>query len=215
MLLGVVTLLFVVYTLWGTRLQTAAAQAELEDDFAAQTEVQPGPVPEDRLTGLQAEWDDAIGEGGAIARIQIPKLGVDSIVVAGTGREPLRKGPGAWEHGSLPGAPGNATISGHRTTYGAEFNRVDELVPGDEIIVTTLAGETVYRVRDNEIVEPTDVAVTDQRGANELTLTTCHPKFSAAERLIVYADMVSGPFVEAEPPAAVDSGADAEVGGGI
>lgn len=218
MTLGVILLFFVVYTLWGTRLQTAQAQAELETQFSAQVEPEvltPDPDPAQLYAQLQAEWDSVSASDGPIARIQIPKIGVDSIVVAGTSREALKKGPGAFETTSLPGAPGNSAISAHRTTYGAEFNRLNELVPGDDIIVSTVAGETVYKVGGTETVLPKDIEVTYQRGANELTLTTCDPKFSAAKRLILYASMASGPFLDtAAPPAQPGARGGTSTGGG-
>ena len=84
----------------------------------------------------------------------IPKIGVDKIVVEGVGRNDLRKGPGHYPDTPMPGQPGNAAIAGHRTTYGAPFNRIDELEPGDEILVTTLQGPFTYEVTGTEIVTP-------------------------------------------------------------
>jgi len=100
----------------------------------------------------------------------------------------------------LPGQPGNAVISGHRTTYGRPFLDLDQLVDGDEIEVETALGISTYAVRDILIVQPTDVWVTDHIDGAWLTLTTCNPRFSAAERLVIQAELVDGPnleFVEA------------------
>jgi sortase A len=105
----------------------------------------------------------------------------------------------------VPGQPGNAVISGHRTTYGRPFYDLDQLVLGDRIEVETAIGISVYEVKVIEIVLPTDVYVTEPLPGAWLTLTTCHPRFSAAERLVVQAELVAGPnfdFVEtlqAEP----------------
>ena len=93
----------------------------------------------------------------------------------------------------LPGQPGNAVISGHRTTYGAPFHNLDVLEPGDRIEVETALGLHVYEVRESFVVRPTDIWVTDPKPGAWLTLTTCHPKFSARERLIISAELVEGP----------------------
>jgi sortase A len=93
----------------------------------------------------------------------------------------------------LPGQPGNAVISGHRTTYGRPFFDFDLLEPGDRIEVETSIGIHVYEVRESLIVAPTDVWVTDDKAGGWLTLTTCNPKFSARERLIISAEMIDGP----------------------
>jgi sortase A len=93
----------------------------------------------------------------------------------------------------VPGQPGNAVVSGHRTTYGAPFFDVDLLEPGDTIEVETVIGRHVYAVRESIIVAPTDVWVTDPRPGAWLTITTCTPRFSARQRLIVFAELVEGP----------------------
>jgi sortase A len=96
----------------------------------------------------------------------------------------------------LPGQPGNAVISGHRTTYGRPFFDFDLLEQGDRIQVSSSSGTHVYEVREVAIVAPTDVWVIDPRPGGWLTLTTCHPKFSARQRLVVWAEMVEGPNLD-------------------
>jgi sortase A len=123
----------------------------------------------------------------------VPKLGLDAVVFEGVTRETLTQGPGHMPNTPLPGQPGNAVISGHRTTYGRPFFDFDLLQPGDRIEVETSIGTHVYVVRENLIVAPTDVWVTDDKAGGWLTLTTCNPKFSARERLIISAEMVEGP----------------------
>lgn len=118
------------------------------------------------------------------------------MVFEGVDTETLRMGPGHMPNTPIPGQPGNAVISGHRTTYGRPFFDLDLLAVGDRIEVETAIGTHVYEVRDTEIVAPTDIWVTDPRPGGWLTLTTCNPKFSARERLIVFAEMVSGPNLE-------------------
>lgn len=86
-------------------------------------------------------------EGGEeVARIEIPSINVDKIVVEGVNVEDLRKGPGRYQRTSAPGDEGNTAVAGHRTTYGAPFHNIDNLAPGDEILVTSLLGQFTYRV---------------------------------------------------------------------
>ena len=108
-------------------------------------------------------------------------------------RQTLKSGPGHMESTALPGQPGNSVLSGHRTTHGRPFFDFDLLEIGDSIEVETAVGVHVYRIREMRIVQPTDVWVTDDRPGGWMTLTTCNPKFSARERLVVWAEMVSGP----------------------
>ena len=150
-------------------------------------------------------------DGEAIARLVIPAIDVDEIVVAGVRTDDLRKGPGHYGTTPLPGQPGNAAIAGHRTTNGAPFGRIDELAPGDEIIVETLQGRFVYRVLPGDrgmagrtpgyrIVLPTTLEVLDDHGDNRLTLTSCHPKYSSRQRIIVHAELVGEPVVRLPRP---------------
>lgn len=140
--------------------------------------------------------------GSAIARIQIPAIDVDKTVVEGVRVGDLRKGPGHYPTTPLPGQAGNAAIAGHRTTYGAPFGEIDKVLPDDEIIITTIQGEFTYRVLPQEeghghlIVAPAAVEVLDQdfsEHPNRLTLTACHPKNSARQRIIVIAELVGEP----------------------
>lgn len=141
-------------------------------------------------------------EGEAIAKIEIPEIGVDEVVVEGVRVDDLRKGPGHYRSTPLPGQAGNSAIAGHRTTYGAPFHRVDELQPGDEIIVTTVQGQFTYRVvpqaegKGHFIVAPSATEVLGQNFAeapNRITLTACHPKYSARQRIIVVGELVGEP----------------------
>lgn len=136
--------------------------------------------------------------GEAVARIEIPAIGVDQIVVEGVDPESMRRGPGHYPHTPLPGESGNAAIAGHRTTYGAPFHRLDELELGDEILVTTLRGRFRYTMIDLQVVEPDDVTMLDDHGDDRLTLTTTNPKYSVAERLVVSARLDGEPVDEQE-----------------
>ncbi len=138
-----------------------------------------------------------VKEGDVVARISIPAIDVDQIVVNGVSESDLRSGPGWMPWTSFLGEPGNAVISGHRTTYGGPFNRIDELVPGDQILIA-IEGRpnAVYEVRELLTVGPEDVWVTEQTDGARLTLTTCAPKGGATHRLIVQAELVEGDFTE-------------------
>lgn len=200
---GVIVLLFVAYQLWGTGLAEARAQDGLEDDFAAllssttttssTTSTSTTSTTGSTTTTTTPAPPPPPANGEAVARILIPKIGVDKIVVEGISRDDLKKGPGHYPGTPLPGQPGNAAIAGHRTTYGAPFNRVDELAPGDEILVTTLQGEFRYEVTGQQIVSPSDVHVVEYQGDDRLTLTACHPKYSARQRIIIFAKLLDEP----------------------
>ena len=112
----------------------------------------------------------------------------------------------------MPGQPGNAAIAGHRTTYGAPFNRLDELVAGDAILVTTSQGEFRYEVETSFVVRPDQSEVLDPTPDNRLTLTTCNPRYSAAQRLIVVAKLVTEPAPPAASTDAPESGGSLDAG---
>jgi sortase A len=129
--------------------------------------------------------------GGALDHLVIPAIGVDRYVVQGVDENDLQEGPGHYPGTALPGQPGNVAIAGHRTTFGAPFFRLNELVRGDLIYLTDLSGTTwVYSVQRQWVVAPTDVAVLDPTRADDLTLTTCTPRFLATSRLVVRAQLV-------------------------
>jgi len=216
---GVLILLFVAYQLWGTGIREAQAQNRLEDEFAevladagedgptttssssttssTTTTIEDPAAPTTTAPAETVPPVEAVPEGEPTARIVIPKIGVDKIVVEGVSLRDLKKGPGHFPETPLPGQEGNAAIAGHRTTYGAPFHRIDELVAGDEIIVETVQGEFRYIVSEQLIVAPTAVEVLEDKGDDRLTLTACHPKYSARQRIIVVA--LLAPEVEALP----------------
>ncbi len=132
--------------------------------------------------------------GAAIAHIVIPKIGVDKYIVQGVSVDDLKRAPGHYANTVFPGQIGNSGIAGHRTTYGAPFNRLDELANGDEIKITTLQGTFTYIVDGQKVVDPSDVSVLDNTPTEaRLTLTTCNPKYSAATRLIIMAKLQDKP----------------------
>jgi sortase A len=213
--IGSLTLLFVVYQLWGTGLLTERYQEDLENDFEELVEyveeVSSSPEVTSTENATQADYSDFLWrpEGEAIAQLTIPALDVSKTVVSGVGVEALRKGPGHYNGTPMPGMPGNAAIAGHRTTWGAPFGRINELEPGDEIKVQTIQGTFIYHVieqmggRGNFIVSPNRLDVLDQdfdTYPNRLTLVSCHPKLTAKNRIIVVAELVGEPAEYYPPP---------------
>ena len=198
--LGILLLLFVAFQLWGTAALEHRDQARLRHSFQIAVASQPSPstnVPSGDGTDPATVTPPSTvaapppaPSGEAVAVIKIPKIGVEQAVVEGTGVGDLRKGPGHYRNTPLPGQPGNAAIAGHRTTYGAPFNRIDELAPGDAILVTTLQGNFKYLVSEAPFpVSPRQNDVLFPKNDNRITLTTCHPKYSAEKRLIVVAKL--------------------------
>lgn len=129
-------------------------------------------------------------KGDSIARIEIAAIGVDEYVVEGTDVDSLRKGPGHYPETPLPGAPGTTAIAGHRTTYGAPFREIDQLKRGQVINIDMPDGHFVYRVEKTKIVDDQDLSVLDRVGYKRLVLSACHPLYSAAQRIIVFARQV-------------------------
>ncbi len=201
---GMLLFLFVAYELWGTGIHERRGQKDLEESFNRIRAQQLTPLP--TLPGADASTAPTttlppvdLGEG--VALIEMPSIDVSKFVVEGVDVEDLKKGPGHYPGTPLPGEKGNAAIAGHRTTYGAPFYDVNELKVGDPIFVTTAAGRFRYDVTEQLIVSPEAVEVLDDKGDDRLTLTTCNPRFSAAERLIIVARLITPP-VDAAPRAA-------------
>jgi sortase A len=203
---GVIVFLFVAYQIWGTNLAEARHQDALEKEAAElfgpldaeedPTVTDDKPQPGQPATTNPPNTTPAplpAPEGNAVAVIEIPQIGVKKTVVEGTGVSDLKRGPGHYLNTPLPGQPGNAAIAGHRTTYGAPFNRLQELDNGALINVRTKQGLFRYKVTGQKIVDPSDVSVLSPSKENRLTLTTCHPKYSAAKRLIVTAVLDTSP----------------------
>jgi len=205
--LGIVAYQLVVTDLINDRVQSEARQV-LDNDLANRRDGLASPVavtvpPETTGTTQAADIEtidfhpeEPVEEGEALGAIRIPSIDVDWVLFGGVLPATLNQGPGHMPWTPLPGQPGNAVISGHRTTYGAPFFDLDQLAAGDVIEVETAIGLHTYTVRDTIIVTATDVWVTDPKPGAWLTLTTCHPKFSAAQRLIVRAELTEGPNLD-------------------
>ena len=202
---GLLMFAFVAYQLWGTGIEYAQAQSRLDNELE---ELLAGPPPTSTLAPAPATTVEgeppattvpapapapvpAFEPGDAIARIEIPSIGLDSVVVAGVDPDDLKTGPGHYEGTPMPGQLGNSAIAGHRTTYGQPFYRLDEVEVGAEIVLTTVQGRFVYRATGSEVVEPgaSQVVATTDPTVATLTLTTCTPRYTANERLVVYADL--------------------------
>ena len=172
------------WQLWGTGLTTRAEQNELRptfEDTVATRDVDEAPSA-DQVVKVP---------GNAVAILEIPKIDVDMVVVEGTDTESLKKGPGHYSRTAYPWEDsGRVGIAGHRTTYGAPFWSLNELREGDEIVLASEYGIFEYRVTGSRIIDPSDGSVLDPTRDPTLVLTTCNPRFSAAERLVVFADRV-------------------------
>lgn len=200
---GVVLLLFVAYELWFTGVYTEAQQHKL-------------------LHALQGDWstpgwnfqDVALGQGVAVIRIPRLGQGYAKVVVEGVGTADLKKGPGHYPGTAMPGQIGNFVVSGHRTTYGAPFNRLDEVKPGDHIIVETKDTWFIYQEIREQVVAPDDISVIapvpehpgEKPSQAMLTFTTCNPKYSARQRLILFGDLIGSRPKSQGPPPELTSG---------
>jgi sortase A len=130
----------------------------------------------------------AIGVGDSLTRIKMPPIHVDVVVVEGVTASALRAGAGHYPETPLPCEKGNVAIAGHRTTYGKPFADIDQLRVGDQIELDTPVGGCIYQLqRPPFVVDKSDLSVLNPTNDKTLTLTSCHPKGSAAQRIIVKA----------------------------
>jgi len=124
-------------------------------------------------------------------KISIPEIDLEWIVNEGTDYRTLREGPGFYIGSTLPGEAGTCVVAGHRTTYGAPFNRLDELEEGDEIFLETDGNEEfTYIVTGKKAVIPTDMSVLENTDYPTLLLTTCTPKYFSTRRLVIFARII-------------------------
>ena len=219
---------FVAYQLWGTAIEYHQSQDELADQFAdlmaattttttttstATTTTTVATTTPPTVTATAAPTTTApptttttsprpIAPGDPLALLEIPSIGVKTYVVQGVEPGDLKHGPGHYPDTPWPGQLGNSAIAGHRTTYGQPFYRLDEVKPGDEVIVSTVQGRFVYRATGSEVVNPSqsDVVATTDPTVARLTLTTCTPRYTASKRLIVFADLDQDASAAPQPP---------------
>jgi sortase A len=129
--------------------------------------------------------------GDAIGRIRIRKIGISFVVVQGTDGSSLQKGPGHYPDTRFPGLPGTVAIAGHRTTYLAPFRHINDLHKGNVIELEMPYGRFTYSVEKTRIVAPSEYSVIRSVGYPRLVLTACHPLYSAAQRIVVFARQVA------------------------
>lgn len=192
--LGLLVLLFVTWQLWWTDVESDRAQAATVSSLTREFAAAPTTPP----AGAGAGATDL--PAGAFAVVRIPRFGADYArpLVEGTSAKELAEGLGHYVGTAGPGEVGNFAIAGHRTTYGKPLAEIDTLRTGDRIVVETAQGWTVYAVSSHEIVRPWQgeviAPVPGRPGVTPtkavLTLTSCHPRFSAKQRWIVHADLV-------------------------
>jgi sortase A len=210
---GLVVLLFVVYELWVTNIfaheKQHKAHSALEQEWANGDD----PLVTGGSLNLPGAKQGTIPAGIGIANLYIPRLGTDYhfTIIEGTNDADLEKGPGHYAHSALPGQVGNFAVAGHRVGKGEPFLNLDHLQPGDAIVVETKTTWFIYTVKGSvstkdlndkgtdgvpgrEIVPPSDTdviaPVPNNPGATPteklITLTTCHPKFTASQRMILH-----------------------------
>jgi sortase A len=191
--MGSFVLYFLVYQLVGTNAVTSRGQTDLRNELQREWSAE-SAAPKAANPKKVVPKPPAIGK--ALAVLDIPKIQLENkVIVQGVGRDELRKGPGHVPSTVMPGQDGTFGVSGHRTTYGAPFYRLNELGKGDTITVVTRESIYTYSVTRTAIVRPTDTQVLDNvigpdnKPKATITLTTCHPRYSARQRLIVFGDL--------------------------
>ena len=145
------------------------------------------PDPKRKLAFRARAFERRLDDGDAMGRIVMPAIGVSEVFVEGTEAGDLRTGPGHYPGTPFPGERGTVAIAGHRTTYGAPFRNIDKLGAGDRIELRMPYGRFTYRVEKTRIVPPTEVSVTNRVSFDRLILSACHPLYSAAQRIVVFA----------------------------
>jgi sortase A len=192
---GVVLALFVGWQLWWTDATAGRAQASTTNALEQQWDQAPAPTPS----------PDAVAQvkpvpiGKAFALIRVPRFGKKYVkpIYQGFSENILNKGVGHYNHTQMPGEIGNFAVAGHRVTYGKPFNLIATLRPGDAIVVETATTWYVYRAVRHVIVTPnhTEVlsAVPMHPGVQPtqawMTMTACHPEFSARQRYVEFAQL--------------------------
>jgi len=177
---------------------------ELEDRFPSD-ELLRRALSEDELSERVRVLADAFEQqsrrGEPIGRIVIPRIDLDVVAVEGTDTASLQKGPGHYtlassqaledqgDGSAFPGQGQTVGIAGHRTTYLAPFRRIDDIEPGDEVILRMPYATFTYTVEEHEIVDPGAVEIVKNVGYERLVLTACHPLYSAAQRYAQFAKL--------------------------
>jgi sortase A len=184
-----------------TALIAKLRQGRLNDDLDKLERAGPTPIEQRALDHLHTDRQRVaflarslrrrLSDGEAAGRIRIRKIDASYVIVKGTDPAALRKGPGIYDHTPFPGARGTTGIAGHRTTYLAPFRHIDELGPGDDIEVDMPYATFHYRVQKRQIVTPDSLWIIRRRPYDRLVLSACHPLYSAAKRIVVFARLAS------------------------
>lgn len=171
----------------------ARSQAALRAELPGLTASSPAVAPALDLSAWErdkAYWA-ALKPGQPFAAIISEAIGLDAVVVKGVEPQDLRRGPGWAPYTDVPGPTGNCGISGHRTTYGAPFRRIDRLRQGDRIVLVAPYTTYTYVVERSFVVRPDQTEVFATTEEPSLTLTACHPPYSARYRIVVRARLVA------------------------
>jgi LPXTG-site transpeptidase (sortase) family protein len=182
-----------------TALQQSRSQSALRTDLPKLRQTLAAAVPKaPRETGAHRMRRQALAllharsPGAALGTLDIPRIGLKTVVVESTDHDALTKGPGHYKGTVLPGIDGTVGLAGHRTTYGAPFRHVDELSSGSRIVLKMPYGKFTYKVTGHTITSADDASALRSRpGQRRLVLTACHPLYSAAHRIVVSARLVS------------------------
>jgi sortase A len=199
----------------GASQNTAGAELSqsFQDDEAEQTFGKAYGSSSGRAEQGEPPVLDAVDLGQAFATMYVPRFGDDFVRVVAEGVDlptvlnNQRLGIGRYPETQRLGEIGNFAVAAHRTTYGAPFANIGELRVGDRIYIETREGWYVYRFRNLEYVWPTALSVLNEvprftgiePGERLLTMTSCHPKFSEAERVIAYS-VFDGWYPRADGP---------------
>jgi len=175
-------------------------QTRLDHDLRKLERAAPSPLERRALATLESDrrrmaflaraLKAQASSGDAVGRIRIPSIDASYVVVDGTDAASLRKGPGIYDETPFPGAPGTVAIAGHRTTYAAPLRDIDQLRPNDAITVEMPYGRFTYTVEKTRIVQPSELSVIRRVSYDRLVLSACHPLYSAAKRIVVFARLV-------------------------
>jgi len=184
-----------------TALLAKLRQHQLGKDLDALQASRPTPIEQRALSHLRTDHQRIaflaralrrrLAPGDAAGRIRIRRIHANFVIVKGTDPASLRKGPGIYDHTPFPGARGTTGIAGHRTTYLAPFRHIDRLGPGDDIEVDMPYATFHYRVERRQIVTPDSVWIVRRVAYDRLVLSACHPLYSAAKRIVVFARLAN------------------------
>ncbi len=176
-------------------VRLAASAAPVEAPAALVAVVAPA-APAARVGPIDVPTDSyAPEEIVELGTIEIPKLGVRQRLMQGVTLRNIDFGPSQWPGTAMPGQAGNVVIAGHRVTHSRPFRNIDQLVPGDEVVLTVQGEQSTYRVSSSFVVTPDRTDIANPTATPMLTMFACHPPGSARQRYVVRADLVGPPAV--------------------